>query len=67
MKAVILAALIAVLLVSACVRPPHVSTDQPVGDLGVAEPTSGLGDLPREGSSEDAGLTGQQVDLGPIV
>ena len=71
MKEFALAALAIVLLVSACVKPAQ----QPAGGsspgaLGVqAQPrSSGLGDLPNaSGTPEDSGLSGQQVDLGPLV
>lgn len=67
MKALILAALAIVLLVSACVRPPITTGEQPeIGSLGIQEQGNpGLGELPNP--SEDTGLTGEQVDLGPLV
>lgn len=67
MKAVLVAALLSVLLLSACVRPPAQSGDAQTGSLGVDVVEGDALEQMPEATGEDPSLVGEDVDLGPLM
>jgi hypothetical protein len=71
MKELAIVALLAIVLVSACVLPTlptqQPSTPSSASTSPAGQQDSGLADLPSGSQSQDTGLAGQNVDLGPLM